>query len=274
MKFRPELFTRRYSSFLTATMQCRHEGWTTWTTWRHRSCGMHPVSAANNVIFMFPPGRVSRVPSRHSLGILPVALASLLDRFEGIPALHLDPNQWEHPPESIVMGGLPSVREYFEAVFRDGTSTVVRPLKVVIIGKETVGKTRYEITISSALHLFFTRNRYSGIMLPPFAHPSSNPIHKSRNDRAVWTWLCCESESVAWQNIASKTLEPCPSGTRLRTNTHFHSRGTAGSIFSSASEQPCCFHKKKSLEVTSRLDEIRTGRYRLKISPWTGRCGH
>lgn len=82
-------------------------------------------------------------------GTLPVALASLLDNFDrldrtGLVALSRNP--WEHPPEAIVTGRMPAVRGYFEAIFRGGTTFVTRPLKVVIVGKETVGKTRYEGT--------------------------------------------------------------------------------------------------------------------------------
>lgn len=82
-------------------------------------------------------------------GALPVALASLLgnfDRVAGGVGLHLSGNPWEHPPEAIVKGGMVAVRGYFEAMFRGGATTVTRPLKVVIVGKETVGKTRYEGT--------------------------------------------------------------------------------------------------------------------------------
>lgn len=79
-------------------------------------------------------------------GTLPVALASLLDRFHDVEMLDLSQNPWEHPPEAIVTGGVLAVRGYFEAIFRDGTTVVTRPLKVVIVGKETVGKTRCEAT--------------------------------------------------------------------------------------------------------------------------------
>ncbi|CBJ48810.1 LRR-GTPase of the ROCO family, putative pseudogene [Ectocarpus siliculosus] len=78
-------------------------------------------------------------------GTLPVALASLLDNFDrldGIGGLLLSPNPWEHPPEAFVTGGMRAVRQYFEAIYKGGTTAVTRPLKVVILGKETVGKTR------------------------------------------------------------------------------------------------------------------------------------
>lgn len=42
-------------------------------------------------------------------------------------------------------GGMSAVRGYFEAIFSGGTVRVSRPLKVVIVGKESVGKTRYEL---------------------------------------------------------------------------------------------------------------------------------
>lgn len=74
-----------------------------------------------------------------------MALASLLDTFDRLGnRLSLAQNPWEHPPEAIVTGGVPAVRDYFEALYRGGTIAVTRPLKVVILGKETVGKTRYK----------------------------------------------------------------------------------------------------------------------------------
>ena len=76
-----------------------------------------------------------------------MALASLLDKMDGLDkggGLLLWGNPWEHPPEAIVAGGVPAMRDYFKAIYRGGTTAVTRPLKVVILGKETVGKTRYE----------------------------------------------------------------------------------------------------------------------------------
>ncbi|CAM9361370.1 unnamed protein product, partial [Sphacelaria rigidula] len=80
---------------------------------------------------------------------LPVKLASLLDCLERIFSLSLHQNPWEHPPESIVTGGIPAVRGYFKAMIGGGTSTVTRPLKVVIVGKETVGKTSLRHSIKA-----------------------------------------------------------------------------------------------------------------------------
>lgn len=81
-------------------------------------------------------------------GPLPVALAALLDsldRLDGIGGLFLFRNPWEYPPDAVVTGGTRAVRQYFEAFFEEGGATVVtRPLKDVIVGQETVGKTRCE----------------------------------------------------------------------------------------------------------------------------------
>eukprot|EP00903_Cladosiphon_okamuranus_P009177 g8765.t1 len=83
-------------------------------------------------------------------GTLPVALASLLDTFDRVGyGLGLGGNPWEHPPEAIVKGGVPAVRDYFEAIYRGGTMAVTRPLKVVILGKETVGKTSLRRSIKA-----------------------------------------------------------------------------------------------------------------------------
>eukprot|EP00752_Nemacystus_decipiens_P014806 g13180.t1 len=89
-------------------------------------------------------------------GTLPAALASLLDNFDRIDrcdgyeeGLELSPNPWQHPHEAIVGGGMPAVRRYFEAIFRGRPVDVTRPLKVVIIGKETVGKTSLRRSIKT-----------------------------------------------------------------------------------------------------------------------------
>ncbi|CAN0131334.1 unnamed protein product [Pylaiella littoralis] len=85
-------------------------------------------------------------------GTLPVALASLLDIFDkigGLGGLILSLNPWEHPPEAIVAGGMREVRRYFEAIFTGGTTSVTRPLKVVIVGQETVGKTSLRRSIKA-----------------------------------------------------------------------------------------------------------------------------
>lgn len=113
----------------------------------------HPCRPLNAQLCMLPPNRVSCVP-----GALPVALASLLDRLDRIDYLELSPNPWEHPPEAFVAGGMQAVRQYFEDIFKGGTTAVTRPLKIVIVGKETVGKTRYVgiicliVQISSYMH--------------------------------------------------------------------------------------------------------------------------
>lgn len=120
---------------------------------RMRECPSPPL-IARFFRACFRPSTVLCVP-----GTLPVALASLMDKFDRIDrctgldkGLNLSPNPWQHPPEAIVAGGMPAVRGYFEAIFRGGTTVVTRPLKVVIIGKETVGKTRYEGTACWSFH--------------------------------------------------------------------------------------------------------------------------
>lgn len=51
-------------------------------------------------------------------------------------------NPWQHPPLAVVNAGALAVRNFFTAAFAEGAPLVHRPLKVVLIGKETVGKTR------------------------------------------------------------------------------------------------------------------------------------
>ncbi|CAM9777040.1 unnamed protein product, partial [Pylaiella littoralis] len=50
-------------------------------------------------------------------------------------------NPWHYPPVAVVNAGASAVLNFFTAAFAGGTSLVQRPLKVVLIGKETVGKT-------------------------------------------------------------------------------------------------------------------------------------
>lgn len=98
-----------------------------------------PISAVDRAIL-----HVSARPHAvRFLGILPVSLASLLDLFDTMQHLALAQNPWDDPPEAFVTDGMPAVRGYFEAIYKGATTVVTRPLKVVIVGKETVGKTRY-----------------------------------------------------------------------------------------------------------------------------------
>lgn len=116
--------------------------------------GGTPILADERVMFHVSVTTQDPRPTWHFVGTLPVALASLLDSFDRLGGnLSLGQNPWEHPPDPIVKGGMPAVRGYFEAMFSGGTSTVTRPLKVVIIGKETVGKTRYEGTKALVPHI-------------------------------------------------------------------------------------------------------------------------
>eukprot|EP00903_Cladosiphon_okamuranus_P006504 g6358.t1 len=84
-------------------------------------------------------------------GTIPAILDGLLDFLARIVDnwKDLEQNPWEHPPEPIVAGGVPAVRKYFEAVYTGRTTAVSRPLKVVIVGKETVGKTSLRRSIKS-----------------------------------------------------------------------------------------------------------------------------
>ena len=105
-------------------------------------------------------------------------LARLLDKLDTVDRLDLNQNPWEHPPEAIVAGDLQAVRGYYDAIFLGGTTAVTRPLKVVIVGKETVGKTRYEghLLISSVslvlhVHTRLLRNSFlhSSHIVDPWA---------------------------------------------------------------------------------------------------------
>lgn len=51
-------------------------------------------------------------------------------------------NPWQHPPAAVMDAGMSAVRQYFKAAFAGAMVPVERPLKVVIVGKEAVGKTR------------------------------------------------------------------------------------------------------------------------------------
>ncbi|CAM9295389.1 unnamed protein product [Ectocarpus fasciculatus] len=73
-------------------------------------------------------------------GPLPSELGAGLRMLEKADA-SLQGNPWQYPPLGVVSGGLAEVRKYFTAVFAEGSRVVERPLKVVLIGKEKVGKT-------------------------------------------------------------------------------------------------------------------------------------
>lgn len=80
-----------------------------------------------------------------SVGPLPSELNAVLGVLEGCTdtwGKALGGNPWQHPPLAVVNAGASAVRNYFTAAFAEGASIVQRPLKVVLIGKETVGKTR------------------------------------------------------------------------------------------------------------------------------------
>lgn len=91
---------------------------------------------------MSPRNQMFCAPLLRFAGALPVALVDLLDMFDRCKFLDLAGNPWEHPPEPFVADGVPAVRDYYEAIFRGRPTAVTRPLKVVILGKDNVGKTR------------------------------------------------------------------------------------------------------------------------------------
>lgn len=74
-------------------------------------------------------------------GSLPSELNAVLHVLEKA-SVRLEGNPWQYPPLGVVTGGPSAVRKYFTAVFGESSNVVERPLKVVLIGKEKVGKTR------------------------------------------------------------------------------------------------------------------------------------
>ena len=88
---------------------------------------VHPSRPLIAKFCMFLPHHMSYVTFCRFEGTLPLALASLLDNMDRLAifgGLLLDRNPWEHPPEAIVTGGVPAVRDYFEAIYRGGTTAV------------------------------------------------------------------------------------------------------------------------------------------------------
>lgn len=91
---------------------------------------------------MFKP-KTSRACFFSTTGPVALALDFLLRVMEDCSQLEWGGNPWQHPPAEVMgqrMSG--PVRQYFNAVFAAAVTTVQRPLKVVIVGKEAVGKTR------------------------------------------------------------------------------------------------------------------------------------
>ena len=185
-------------------------------------------------VCMFPRHHLLCVPIWRFPGTLPVALAALLDFFGRVRA-NLSQNPWEHPPEPFVAGGMPAVRNYFEAIFRSGTTSVTRPLKVVIVGKETVGKTRYESSTYLVLQVcWYVRNRFCGITELSFVPAISNPMSTQVIQGSCYTaffLLDCGSESVVSPVLRESSVSThVLQRKRPRTNTPWRPRGTTGSI--------------------------------------------
>lgn len=78
------------------------------------------------------------------LGIL-LAWLSKLEELHGVGiGLDLRNNPWREPPEAVVEKGMQAVSEYFADLFAERVAPVRRNMiKVVIVGQEGAGKTRY-----------------------------------------------------------------------------------------------------------------------------------
>lgn len=70
-------------------------------------------------------------------------LLSLLSRMEEHPGLGLHDNPWEEPPEAVVKKGMTAVSQYFADLFAEGAMIRRNMIKVVLVGQEGAGKTRF-----------------------------------------------------------------------------------------------------------------------------------
>ena len=59
--------------------------------------------------------------------------------------LKLQDNPWRMPPEAVVEHGLNAIKRFLQDVQKAKKVTSLNLLKVVLVGSESVGKTRWEI---------------------------------------------------------------------------------------------------------------------------------
>ncbi|CAM9968342.1 unnamed protein product [Scytosiphon promiscuus] len=99
-------------------------------------CGLWDVRRPSNQQDRSSPGDDKEVPWELA-DLIRVLERAMRRRWTG----GMNGNPWQYPPATVVNGGSPATRDFFTSAFAEGSSVVERPLKVVLIGKETVGKT-------------------------------------------------------------------------------------------------------------------------------------
>lgn len=74
-------------------------------------------------------------------------LDQMLDLLSGKRDLDVDfdENPWKEPPEAVVRKGMQAVREYFDDLFVEGVTVHRNMIKVVLVGQEGAGKTRWAL---------------------------------------------------------------------------------------------------------------------------------
>ena len=77
-------------------------------------------------------------------GGIPLELDGFLKFLEGLKTFSCGSNPWVEPPAAVLGedGNIPAVKSYFENLYRENR-VVSRSLKVVLVGREGTGKTRY-----------------------------------------------------------------------------------------------------------------------------------
>lgn len=78
---------------------------------------------------------------------VPGKLLRLLDLFRRNGKLDIGGNPWAEPPESIVHQAPEVIERYFEDLFADPCRVQRNSVKVILVGQEGAGKTRWVTTL-------------------------------------------------------------------------------------------------------------------------------
>lgn len=71
----------------------------------------------------------------------------MLDRLQ---SLSLNGNPWTEPPESIVRNGSVAIEGYFEDLYAEPCRVQRKSVKVILVGQERAGKTRWVRVLARA----------------------------------------------------------------------------------------------------------------------------
>jgi len=93
--------------------------------------------------------------------------------------LELGGNPWKEPPEAVVMKGMQAASEYFADLFAEGVTDRRNMIKVVLVGQEGAGKTRWVLAEALTIICFGVGTRVEQASRFSLEHgylPSKSPI--------------------------------------------------------------------------------------------------